>query len=135
MELSYFKLLLISYLKESHPDKADDHEFITERSELATESYAQSIASGFTHMEAMEQANAVLYQGLHFSKYDILFDILSEEFSDTVAEEQMGERAFDLFPMCADVFAKYDLCDDFTDSPEYDKLYTELTGKLVEYGI
>ena len=29
------------------------------------------------------------------------------------------------------VFDKYELTDDFTASPEYEKLYTELTGTLV----
>ena len=29
------------------------------------------------------------------------------------------------------VFAKYDLTDDFGASPEYEKLYTELTGIIV----
>jgi hypothetical protein len=135
MELSYFKLLLSSYLEESHPDKAENRQFIHERSELATESYTQSVASGYTHSEATEQANVLLYQGLHFSKYDTLYDIFSEEFSETVTEEQLAKRTLELLPICADVFVKYDLCDDFTDSPEYDKLYSELTGKLAEYGI
>lgn len=135
MELSYFKLLLSSYLKESHPDKAENRQFIHERSELAIESYTQSVASGYTHSEATEQANVVLYQGLHFSKYDTLFDILTEEFSETVIEEQIAKRAFEFLPSCADVFVKYDLCDDFIDSPEYDMLYSELTGKLAGYGI
>ncbi len=135
MELSYFKLLLTVYLKESHPEKVDNHEFIHERSELATESYAQAIASGYNHIEAMEQANIVLHQGLHFSEYNTLFEILSEEFTDTVAEEQLTEKALQLLPLCAGTFAKYDLGDDFADMPEYEMLYSELTGKLAGYGI
>ncbi len=135
MELSYFKLLLTAYLRESHPEKADNHEFIHERSELATENYTRASTSGYNHIEAMEQANIVLYRDLHFSKYDTLYDILSEEFFDTVAEEQIAERVLQLLPLCAYTFAKYDLGDDFADTPEYEILYTELTGKLTGYGI
>ncbi len=135
MELSYFKLLLTAYLRESHPEKADDHKFIHQRSELATENYARAIANGYKHIETMEQANIVLFRDLLFSKYDILFEILSEEFTNTVAEEQIAERALELLPLCADTFTKYDLGDDFADTPEYEKLYTELTGKLAGYGI
>ncbi len=135
MELSYFKLLLTAYLKESYPEKADNHKFIHQRSELATENYAWAITSGYNHIEAAEQASIVLYRNLRFSKYNILFEILSEEFTNTVAEEQIAERALELLPLCADTFTKYDLGDDFADTPEYEKLYTELTGKLAGYGI
>jgi len=135
MELSYFKLLLTAYLNESHPEKADNHEFIHERSELATESYVRAVVSGYNHIDAIEQANIVLYQGLYFSEYDTLFEILSEEFTDTVAEKQIAERALQLLPLSAGIFAKYGLGDDFADTPEYEMLYSELTGKLAGYGI
>lgn len=74
MELSYFKLRLIAFFKESHPNKVNKHQFIKERSELATDTYARSIASAYNHLEALGQANAELYRGLHFSKYDTLFE-------------------------------------------------------------
>jgi len=83
----------------------------------------------------MEQVNIVLYRDLHFSKYDTLYEVIAEEFADTVAEEQIAERVLQLLPLCADTFAKYDLGDDFADTPEYEMLYTELTGKLTGYGI
>lgn len=135
MELSYFKLRLIAFFKESHLDKVNEHLFIKERSELATDTYARSIASAYNHLEALGQANAELYRGLHFSKYDTLFEILSEEFSDTIAEENISKYALELLPLCEDVFSVYDLHDNFADTPEYKQLYTELTGKIVVYGL
>jgi uncharacterized protein DUF1896 len=135
MELSYFKLRLIAFLKESHPDKVNDNLFIQERSELATDTYAGAITSAYNHLEALEQANAELYWGLHFSKYNTLFEVLAEEFTDTVAEAHIPNYAIELLPLCEDVFSKYSLSDDFADTPEYEQLYTELTGKIIAYGL
>jgi hypothetical protein len=35
-----------------------------------------------------------------------------------------------LLPECENIFAKYPLSDDFAYEPEYDLLYTELTGAI-----
>lgn len=135
MELSYFKLRLIAFLKESHPDKVNDRQFIRQRGDLASQAYCNAIQSGQNHLEAEETANAELFRGLHFSKYTTLFEILSEEFADTVREENIHQYALELMPLCRDIFSKYSLDDGFADSPEYEKLYTELTGKIVAYGL
>lgn len=135
MELSYFQLRLLAFLKESHPDKINDREFIRQRSELAALAYSDSIQSGKSHLEAEELALAELFLGLHFSKYDTLFEILSEEFTDSVRDEKIQQYALELLPLCKDVFATYDLHDSFEDTPEYEKLYTELTGKIAAYGL
>ena len=73
-------------------------------------------------------ASEVLYQGLHFSKYDTLVSILEQEFSEELPEPLprrlapilLGNKAIQA------VFSKYDLCDDFDGSHEYEQLYTEL---------
>ncbi len=135
MELSYFQLRLLSFLKESHPDKINDLKFISQRSELAALAYSNAIESEQSHLEAEELALEELFLGLHFSKYDTLFEILSEEFTDTTSEEKIPQYALELLPLCEDVFAKYSLGDVFADTPEYEKLYTELTGKIAAHGL
>ena len=73
-------------------------------------------------------ASEVLYQGLHFSKYDTLVSILEQEFSEELPEPLprrlapilLGNKAIQA------VFSKYDLRDDFDGSHEYEQLYTEL---------
>jgi hypothetical protein len=135
MELSYFKLRLIVLLKESHPDKINDRQFIRQRSDLAAQAYCNAIQNGQNHLEAEEIANAELFRGLHFSKYTTLFEILSEEFTDTVSEENIHQYALELLPLCRDIFSKYSMNDDFADTPEYGELYTEITGKIVAYGL
>ena len=135
MELSYFELQLLAFLKESHPDKINHRIFIRQRSELAVQAYSEAILNGQNHIEARQLANTELFRGLHFSKYDTLFEVLSEEFTDTVSDEKIHQYALELLPLCEDVFVKYSLDDGFADTPEYEKLYTELTGKIAAYGL
>ena len=78
-------------------------------------------------------ASEVLHRGLHFSKYDTLVSVIENEFEKKLPSP-LPER---LTPMLLknkavqSVFDKYELTDDFGASPEYEKLYTELTGTIV----
>lgn len=129
-EMSYFRLSLLSYLLESHPDKAVDEAFIALRSDTAAEAYSDAIKSGCTHDEADELASEILYTGLYFSPYRTLVRILWDEFAEEVDPAQAEEVAMTLFPRLYDTFEKYTLSDDFDDSDEYGLLYTELTGMV-----
>lgn len=138
IELSYFRLSLLSYLKDTHPDKADDHAFIRLRADLAAETYSACIKQGMTHFEAGEAAAIELFRGLHFSIYNTLVDILWEEFSGEIPEEEARSTALRLLPLCAHITGKYTLSDDFAHTPEYDLFYAELTETvqiLIEYGL
>ena len=132
-ELSYFRLKLESFLKDHHPERRIDSAFIGARADLALSTYCDSVAQGFSHLEAEAMASEILYQGLHFSKYDTLVSILEQEFSEELPEPLphrlapilLGNKAIQA------VFSKYDLRDDFDGSREYELLYTELTGTIV----
>ena len=129
-DISYFRLSLMEFLKESHPERLKDNRFIIACTNAATEIYEQAICSGDTPNEAAEQANAVLFKGLHFSKHDTLVNILWNEFADEVPEEEAKTLAIQLLPECETVFAQYPLLDGFAYEPEYELLYTELTGTI-----
>lgn len=126
-ELSYYGLLLLSYLKESHPDKAGNQEFISLRSELAAESYAGAIANGYTHQSAEEIASSILYEGLLFSRYDTIRNVLINEFT-IIPSERISSLAMELLVPTEEVFSEYPIDDSFANSPEYPLLYTELVG-------
>jgi hypothetical protein len=132
-DISYFRLSLTAFLRESHPERLKDNRFIIACTDAATETYEQAIRSGDTPARAIEQANAVLFRGLHFSKYDTLKNILWNEFPDEVPEDEAGELAIKLLPECEPVFAGYPLSDGFAYEPEYELLYTELTGTIALY--
>ena len=79
-ELSYFRLKLEAYLGEHFPERVNENTFITARADEALTTYCDAIAQGFSHPEAETMASEVLYQGLHFSKYDTLVSVLENEF-------------------------------------------------------
>jgi len=132
-KLSYFRLKLEAYLGKHFPERVNENTFITNRADEALTAYCDAIAQGFSHPEAETMASEVLYQGLHFSKYDTLVSVLENEFEKELPSP-LPER---LTPMLLknkavqSVFDKYELMDDFGATPEYEKLYTELTGTIV----
>ncbi|KAA6310114.1 hypothetical protein EZS27_038521 [termite gut metagenome] len=132
-DISYFRLSLMEFLRESHPELTSNHDFIAARSEAAAESYEQAVRNGSNPVEAAETANTVLFEGLHFSKHDTLVTVLWNEFADVVPQSEAGEFALSLLPQCEPVFAKYPLWDDFAYTSEFDLLYTELTGIVSLY--
>lgn len=138
-ELSYYGLYLLQYLKENHPDKAADTDFIAMRDELASDTFEQARLVGYPVEGAQELAMQALLQSLHFSEYRTVADILENEFPDTVPPEKVHPFALKLIPKFKNIFSGYPLSDDFAQSTEYESLYTELTGAIAlhieEYGI
>lgn len=132
-EFSYFRSKLETYLSDHFPEMMGDTSFITARADEALTAYCDAVAQGFSHLEAETMASEVLYQGLYFSKYDTLVSVLENEFEKELPSPLPERLAPVLLKNKAieSVFAKYDLTDDFEASPEYEQLYTELTGTIV----
>lgn len=128
MELSYYRLTLLSYLKESHPHLAANKGFIKTRADDASEAYATAIQEGQLQIKAEELANLTLFKDLLFSKHDTIVNVLWNEFSDIIPQSQANDYAQKLLSECESVFSRYDLHDELMYSPEYNRLYTELTG-------
>lgn len=130
VELSYFRLSLLSFLRDSHPDKAADQKFIALRGDAAAETYSNVIKSGGSHDEAEEAASQILYAGLHFSPYRTIVQIVWDEFSEEIDSTLAEGVAMELLPRLSAIIKQYTLSDDFADSREYSLLYTELTGAI-----
>ena len=132
-ELSYFRLKLEAYLGEHYPERVNENTFVTARADEALTTYCDAIAQGFSYPEAEVMSSEVLYQDLHFSKYDTLVSVLENEFEKELPSP-LPERLTPILlknKAVQSVFDKYELTDDFGASPEYEKLYTELTGTIV----
>lgn len=127
-ELSYFRLRLQEHLYGSFPEKAWDEKFIEQRSTLAANVYEGAFLSGNTINQCNEIANYVLFEGLHFSKFDTIFQVICNEFDMIMADEELRPFALKMFPICEPVFSNYELTDDFAYTYDFDRLYTELTG-------
>lgn len=76
VELSYYGLYLLSYLREHHPDKAGDAAFIEEHADHAAEAFEQARREGYLPEGAQELAMTALLEELRFSKYDTIIEVL-----------------------------------------------------------
>ena len=139
-DFSYYGLYLLDYLRTNRFEQANDEAFIRERADRAAEAYERARLEGYPADGAQELAMRTLTEGLRYSKYAILREVVETEFADDVPEAEREAFTLKLLPLVAGVFSIYDLSDDnFALSPEYDLLYTELTGAVVlymeEYGV
>ena len=95
------------------------------------EVYEQARRDALFADAAQELAMSALLKGLHISKYSILYDVVDSEFPLEVAVEDQEAFVKNLLPLVDNVYSIYDLTDDdFAQSPDYDQLYTELTGAV-----
>ena len=133
-EFSYYRLRLESYLKDYHPERLADEAFIRARSDAAAEAYEDAFRQGYPVLEAGYMATEVLFAGLHFSPYYMLEQIIENEFANVVPPERAADFALRLLQSdtIRETIEKYEPGDDFDGSSEYDQLYTELTGVIVE---
>ncbi|TDD98515.1 DUF1896 domain-containing protein [Flavobacterium cellulosilyticum] len=129
-DLSYFRLRLQELLNTSFPEKANDQKFIEERSLWASNAYEGAFRSGNPIEQCNEIANYILFEKLHFSKFDTLFQVVCNEFDTIMADEELRPFALKMSPVCEVVFSNYELTDDFAYGYEFDLLYTEITGTI-----
>lgn len=130
-ELSYYGLYLLNHLRENRFPQASDADFIRERADHAAEVYEQARRDALFADAAQELAMSALLKGLHISKYSILYDVVDSEFPLEVAVEDQEAFVNHLLPLVDNVYSIYDFTDDnFAQSPDYDQLYTELTGAV-----
>ena len=139
-DFSYYGLYLLDYLRTNRFEQATDEAFIRERADRAAGTYERAMLEGYPAAGAQELAMRTLLEGLRYSKYAILREVVENEFAGEVPESERESFLQRLLPLVGNVFSIYDLSDDnFALSPEHDLLYTELTGAVVlyidEYGV
>ena len=129
-DLSYFRLRLQELLNTSFPEKAHDEKFINERSSWAANAYEGAFKSDNPIEQCNHIAEYILFEGLHFSGFDTIFQVVCNEFDMRMADEELRPFALKMLPVCELVFANYKLTDDFAYTAAFDLLYTELTGTI-----
>jgi len=129
-DLSYYKLRLQEHLNSSFPEKANDQKYIAQRSSWAANAYEGAFLSGNPIDQCDEIANYILFENLHFSQFDTVFEVVCNEFDTLMADEELWPFALKVLPVCESIFSKYKLTDDFASTNEYDRLYTEITGTI-----
>lgn len=129
-DLSYFRLRLQELLNSSFPEKAHDQKFIDQRSSWAANAYEGAFRAGNPIEQCNEIANYILFEGLHFSKFDTVFRVVCNEFDTLIADEELRPFTLKMLPVCEPVFSRYTITDDFSYGYEFDLLYTEITGAI-----
>jgi hypothetical protein len=129
-KLSYYALRLKELLHTSFPELSGNKLFINKRAKLAAKVYNDAFMAGNIIEQCNEIAQYVLFEGLHFSKFDNIFKVVCNEFDTIMADEELRPFALKMLPVCTPVFEQFQLTDEFADSPEFEFLYTELTGTI-----
>ena len=129
-DLSYFRLRLQELLNSSFPEKIHDQKFIDQRSSWAANAYQGAFSAGNSIEQCDHYANYILFENLHFSRFDTVFKVVCNEFDTLMADEELRPFALKMFPVCEPVFTRYELTDDFAYGYEFDLLYTEIAGTI-----
>lgn len=129
-DLSYFRLRLQELLNTSFPERAYDGKFIDQRSSMAPSAYQEAFQAGNHASQCLQIAEYILFEGLYFSKFDTIFQVVCNEFDTRMADEELRPFALKMLSVCEPVFTSYELTDNFAYSAEFGLLYTELTGTI-----
>ncbi|BAP31955.1 uncharacterized protein CHSO_2918 [Chryseobacterium sp. StRB126] len=129
-DLSYFRLRLQELLNTSFPEKANDQKFIEQRSSWVANANESAFQAGNNIEQCEQYANYILFENLHFSKFDTIFQVICNEFDTIMADEELRPFALKMFSVCEPIFSSYELTDDFAYDYELDLLYTEITGTI-----
>jgi hypothetical protein len=108
-DLSYFRLRLQELLNTSFPEKANDQKFINQRCSWAINAYEGTFQSGNDIEKCNEIANCILFEGLHFSRFDTVFQVVCNEFDTQMADEELQPFALKMFRVCEPIFSNYAL--------------------------
>lgn len=84
LDLDYYRLYLLRYLSQNKFDISTDHPQIASNADRALDTYEEARRHGASEPEADEQARAVLFTNIGESEFDIVADILLEQFGDTL---------------------------------------------------
>lgn len=132
MRQSKFYYDLKKYLSDYHPELVSDESFIENRSELAEQAFIESSRSGMNYLESIHEANEVLYSGLHFSVYQLLTDIIEDEFSD-VSFSKDPKFTSQMYLLIQPIMKEYHITDDFERTSEYDNLYNDIKHTISQH--
>lgn len=78
--VSHFRRRLESFICERHPNLKNAKKLIETRSVQAAQIFSEAVTTGSSETAARTKADALLFEGLLFSKYDTIRCIIATEF-------------------------------------------------------
>lgn len=96
METGFYHLQLLNYIEKHHPElvlnlpRQELREYIDLKAKEASQTFEASRLAGMDVAGASEEAQNVLFSDLQFSLYDLVKEIISEEFADELPKIESG---------------------------------------------
>jgi hypothetical protein len=136
--LSYFQMKLRTFVESAHPDLIESFKdsqeydtFIEQRANEALSQFESLTKEGVHQDSALESALATLKEGLLFSKFDCIDNIVHEYYPEIIdklnKESEYKDFIISLIQHCEDIFINYNTSDDFAYT---NFLETEIIGKI-----
>lgn len=124
---------LAEFILTHHPNRMKDTEFIVERAATAARTFEKSSMDGMTVDEAMAEADRTLFQGLLFSPYHMVRDVLLVHFGYTEEDDELDEFTLQMLDTVHPVIAAHHPDDDFQGSNDYPVLFDEIKESINQY--
>lgn len=128
-----FTARLAQFIISHHPDRMTDTAFIVERAATAARTFESASISGMTIEQAMEEANRTLFQGLLFSPYLMVQEVVVNEFDYSEDDDELEEFTLQMLENVNPLIAAHRPDDGFEGSSDYSVLYGEIKDSINQY--
>lgn len=127
-DLDYFKGVLVNFLDDNHPLMSGDEKLIRARSRAALSTFNELEGKGVDTRVALEMATLELTDGLRFSLYKFLLNLISEDF-DEIPVDKRKDFCLRILPECKKIAESVSCqaADDHDDDFAFYRLETGLT--------
>ncbi|MCA6067960.1 DUF1896 domain-containing protein [Chryseobacterium sp. RG1] len=132
-DISYYRERLQNLLNNSFPELVHDTVLVDQRSKQAKIVYDGAIKSGCSIEQSEFYADHILFEKLHFSKFETVLSIVSKNFANLMRYDELEPFSMKMLELCTPLFDKYELSDDFAYTYDYDKLYMEITTSIINW--
>ena len=135
-DFNFYYAILLGYLQQNIYVVDPEHPQLTANTLLALDTFEQARRNGASVSMAEEEAFTALFSNIGESEYDLVSDLILENFGDTVdldtnvAVEYWTNQVMTEIP---DLFDGFDRLSIGVDALERDHKETELVGKIVIY--
>ncbi|RKT01749.1 DUF1896 family protein [Chryseobacterium defluvii] len=125
-EINSYQTKLAEHLKISFPELKTDFNFIRSKATLAVFTKKNALLSGNDEETSNQIAERILFEGFYFSKFETVCEVLKQEFSELMLDEEYTTFALKMVKNLNCIFDNYDLTDDFIYTYDYDNLYIDI---------
>ena len=135
-DLNYFYFYLLNYLQVNRYQVEADHPQIIAKSTVALDIFGEARRKGSDVTQAEEEAMSVLFTNIGESEYNIVTEILLENFRDTIdldCEAAVEYWTPQIMTDIPDLFDGFDRMAIGVDPLDLDTMKNEIVGSIVTY--